>query len=131
MTEKMWNKEQIEAAIDKATFNGYSQMTHDTKEKVISELTTPTPVFKVGEVYRYYDNNGNPNYFKHGFADTLKGNEHHLTPTDVPLWEKDKKALELAVEILEKTKKWYRSIGVGEFDSFVDNTLSDIRKIIE
>ncbi len=53
------------------------------------------------------------------------------TPKGIPSWEKDKKALELAVEILEKTKKWYRSIGVGEFDSFVDNTLSDIRKIIE
>ena len=98
--------EKIEEAILKSTFeltdNAQVKLGANTVDQVIAELTKPKPVFKVGEVYFYFGGEAD-RYFKYRFSDKSE-NCRHLTPSEVPEWERDKAALKVAIGFIENNR---------------------------
>lgn len=100
---------------------------------LIAELQKPKPVFEVGEVYCHVENDV---YYrcKDEFISRPDSVRRHLLPSEVPLWEKDKKALALAIRRLEALANDKNKTAISWIDNwiaFAQTALDDIQKLNE
>ncbi|MCZ6897663.1 MAG: hypothetical protein O7D95_02990 [Betaproteobacteria bacterium] len=104
-------------------FNTAPRFSGESKRLFMQAITGSNPVFNDGEVvvHQPFDDDDYPIY-----SDSRIKNCRSLKPSEVPLWEKDKKALEIAIERLEYLAK----INLPGCTGYAQTALDDIKKLL-
>ena len=144
MTDQTWNIETIEKEFRATHTISNASIVNERWECIKARLTTHNPVFKENEIVVVTAGGAVGGVTRATGEIKYDVNIRRPTPSEVPPWEKDKKALALAMERLERissgehfqselsehTGSTWLNVELVSIKSYAQTALDDIRELI-